>query len=154
MKFSLRWLRDHLDYDGPLDALLDRLTSAGIEVEGVERRGMDHPNLVVAEVVSYVPHPNADRLRLCQVTTGTETRQIVCGAKNFEAGDRVPLALPGVDFGGGFVIKESKLRGELSQGMMCSAKELGLAEDSDGLLLLPKTTPFGPLSAEIGRAHV
>ncbi|SDT96556.1 phenylalanyl-tRNA synthetase beta subunit [Verrucomicrobium sp. GAS474] len=151
MKFSLRWLRDHLDYTGTLDALLERLTSAGIEVEGVEKHGMDDPNLVVAEVISYVPHPNADRLRLCQVRHagkgGEETRQIVCGAKNFEAGDRVVLALPGVDFGGGFVIKESKLRGELSQGMMCSAKELGLAADADGLLILPKETPFGPLSA-------
>ncbi|HEY8965031.1 MAG TPA: phenylalanine--tRNA ligase subunit beta [Candidatus Methylacidiphilales bacterium] len=150
MKFSLRWLRDHLDYAGTLDHLLERLTSAGIEVEGVEKRGMDDPNLVVAEVVSYVPHPNADRLRLCQVRhgqDGKETRQIVCGAKNFEAGDRVPLALPGVDFGGGFVIKESKLRGELSQGMMCSAKELGLSADAEGLLILPKETPFGPLSA-------
>ena len=149
MKFSLRWLEDHLTLNGSVEAFIERLTYSGSEVEGVERRGVDDPNVVVAEVVSYVPHPNADRLRLCQVTTGTETRQIVCGAKNFEVGDRVPLALPGAKLPGGFAIKESKLRGELSQGMMCSAKELGLAEDAEGLLLLPKGTPFGPLSQAV-----
>ena len=149
MKFSLRWLEDHLALTVPVPVLLEKLTSGGIEVEGVETRGISDPNVVVAEVVSYVPHPNADRLRLCQVTTGSETRQIVCGAKNFEVGDRVPLALPGAELPGGFKIKESKLRGELSQGMMCSGKELGLADDAEGLLLLPKGTPFGPLSAVI-----
>lgn len=149
MKFSLRWLEDHLALTVPVPVLLEKLTSGGIEVEGVETRGISDPNVVVAEVVSYVPHPNADRLRLCQVTTGSETRQIVCGAKNFDVGDRVPLALPGAELPGGFKIKESKLRGELSQGMMCSGKELGLANDAEGLLLLPKGTPFGPLSAVI-----
>ena len=149
MKFSLRWLEDHLALTVPVETLLERLTSGGTEVEGVERRGLDDPKVVVAEVLSYVPHPNADRLRLCRVTTGQEERQIVCGAKNFEAGDRVPLALPGAKLPGGLVIKESKLRGELSQGMMCSAKELALAEEAEGLLILPKETPFGPLSAAL-----
>jgi phenylalanyl-tRNA synthetase beta chain len=149
MKFSLRWLADHLAFEESVEALAERLTSGGTEVEGIERRGIDDPNVVVGEVLSFVPHPNADRLRLCRVTTGAEERQIVCGAKNFNVGDRVPLALPGAKLPGDFVIKESKLRGELSQGMMCSAKELGLADDAEGLLILPAGTPFGPFAQAV-----
>ncbi|MDE1170629.1 MAG: phenylalanine--tRNA ligase subunit beta [Verrucomicrobium sp.] len=147
MKFSLRWLQDYIEIALPVDALAERLTQGGTEVEGIEKHGVDDPNLVVGEVLSFVQHPNADRLRLCKVSTGTEERQIVCGAKNFNVGDRVPLALPGARLPGDFVIKESKLRGELSQGMMCSAKELNLAEDAEGLFILPAGTPFGPFSA-------
>ena len=91
----------------------------------------------MAQILSSAQHPNADRLRVCQVNDGTGTRQIVCGAKNYKDGDKVPLALPGAKLPGGFTIKESKLRGELSQGMLCSAKELALAEDAEGLLILP-----------------
>ena len=88
-------------------------------------------------------HPNADRLRICQVNDGQGTRQIVCGAKNFQDGDKAPLALPGARLPGGFAIKESKLRGELSQGMLCSAKELAIADDAEGLLILPGDAPVG-----------
>jgi phenylalanyl-tRNA synthetase beta chain len=143
MKFSLRWLNHYLDLTVPVPQMLDRLTLAGTEVEHVEVTGVDSPHVVVAQILSSVPHPNADRLSVCQVNDGTGTRQIVCGAKNYRVGDKVPLALPGAKLPGDFVIKESKLRGELSQGMLCSAKELALAEDAEGLLLLPADAPVG-----------
>ena len=148
MKFSLRWLRRYLDLTVPVPEMLDRLTLAGTEVEGVHSTGVDSPHLVVGQVVSFVQHPNADRLRLCQVNDGQGVRQIVCGAKNFKEGDKVPLALPGARLPGDFVIKESKLRGELSQGMLCSAKELSLADDAEGLLILPADAPVGKVFSE------
>ncbi len=143
MKFSLRWLNRYLDLTVPVPQMLDRLTLAGTEVEHVAVAGVESPHVVVAQILSSVPHPNADRLRVCQVNDGTGTRQIVCGAKNYQDGDKVPLALPGAKLPGDFVIKESKLRGELSQGMLCSAKELALAEDAEGLLILPADAPVG-----------
>jgi phenylalanyl-tRNA synthetase beta chain len=149
MKVSLRWLQDYIDLNCPPEEMLERLTMGGTEVESQQTLGVKDPHVVVAEVLSYVPHPNADRLRLCQVSTGTETRQIVCGARNFEVGSRVPLALPGAELPGGFKIKESKLRGELSQGMMCSAKELALDEEAEGLLILPLDTPVGKKLSEV-----
>lgn len=120
------------------------LTFAGIEVEHIDARGLRNDKIVVAQVKSFVPHPNADRLRLCQVDDGSgKPRQIVCGAKNFEPGDKVPLALPGAIMPGNFEIKESELRGVLSQGMMCSGKELGLGQDHDGLMILSQEAPVG-----------
>ena len=148
MKFSLRWLNRYLDLTVPVPQMLDRLTLAGTEVEHVASTGVDSPHLVVGQVVSFVQHPNADRLRLCQVNDGNGVRQIVCGAKNFKEGDKVPLALPGARLPGDFVIKESKLRGELSQGMLCSAKELALADDAEGLLILPPDAPIGKVFSE------
>ena len=148
MKFSLRWLGQYLDLDVPVPVMLDKLTLSGTEVEGVEVTGVESPHVVVAQILSSAQHPNADRLRVCQVNDGTGTRQIVCGAKNYRDGDKVPLALPGAKLPGGLVIKESKLRGELSQGMLCSAKELALAEDAEGLLILPADAPVGRLFSE------
>src|SRR5450432_1250890 len=148
MKFSLRWLGRYLDLTVPVPQMLDRLTLAGTEVEHVASTGVESPLVVVAEILSSTQHPNADRLSVCQVNDGTGTRQIVCGAKNYKVGDRVPLALPGAKLPGGFAIKESKLRGELSQGMLCSAKELALAEDAEGLLLLPADAPVGKVFSE------
>jgi phenylalanyl-tRNA synthetase beta chain len=146
MKFSLAWLKEFVSLDLSTEEIIRSLTMAGVEVEGVHATGVDLNHLVVGEVVSFVRHPNADRLSVCQVNVGTETRQIVCGAKNFKAGDHVPVALPGAVLPGDFKIKESKLRGELSQGMMCSGKELGMSADADGLLILdPATTPGKPV---------
>src|SRR5476651_2399919 len=130
MKFSLRWLSHYLDLTVPVPEMLDRLTLAGTEVERVASTGIESRHVVVAQILSSAPHPNADRLSVCQV------------------GDKVPLALPGAKLPGGFNIKESKLRGELSQGMLCSAKELALAEDAEGLLLLPADAPVGRLFSE------
>jgi phenylalanyl-tRNA synthetase beta chain len=128
--------------------MLDRLTLAGTEVEHVAVTGVESPHIVVAQILSSAQHPNADRLSICQVDDGTGARQIVCGAKNYKVGDKVPLALPGAKLPGGLVIKESKLRGELSQGMLCSAKELALAEDAEGLLILPSDAPVGKIFSE------
>ncbi len=148
MKFSLRWLGHYLDLTVSVSQMLDKLTLSGTEVEHVHSTGVESPHVVVAQILSSVPHPNADRLRVCQVDDGKGTRQIVCGAKNYKDGDKVPLALPGAKLPGDFVIKESKLRGELSQGMLCSAKELALAEDAEGLLILPADAPVGKIFSE------
>lgn len=148
MKFSLRWLGHYLDLTVPVPQMLDRLTLAGTEVEHVAVTGVESPHIVVAQILSTAPHPNADRLSVCQVNDGTATCQIVCGAKNYKVGDKVPLALPGAKLPGGLVIKESKLRGELSQGMLCSARELALAEDAEGLLILPPDAPVGKIFSE------
>ena len=148
MKFSLRWLAHYIDLTVPLPEMLEKLTLSGTEVESVSVTGVASPHIVVAQILSSAPHPNADRLRVCQVADGTGTRQIVCGAKNYKDGDKVPLALPGAKLPGDLTIKESKLRGELSQGMLCSAKELALADDAEGLLLLPADAPVGKLFSD------
>jgi phenylalanyl-tRNA synthetase beta chain len=148
MKFSLRWLSQYIDLTVPVPQMLDQLTLAGTEVEHVSVTGVNSPHIVVAQILSSVQHPNADRLRVCQVNDGTSIRQIVCGAKNYKDGDKAPLALPGAKLPGDFTIKESKLRGELSQGMLCSAKELALAEDAEGLLILPADAPVGKIFSE------
>lgn len=148
MKTSLSWLKTHTDIaDMTVAKMRDLLTFAGIEVEGVEQRGIDSDKIVVARVIDFVPHPNADRLRVCSVDDGSGTpRQIVCGAKNFVGGDKVPLALPGAVLPGGIEIKEGKLRDVESNGMMCSGRELGIGEDTGGLLILDAAlvpgTPF------------
>jgi phenylalanyl-tRNA synthetase beta chain len=138
MQTSLNWLQTHLDLtDHSTQQLSDLLTFAGIEVEGIETQGIQSEKVVVAQIQEFTQHPNADKLSVCQVNDGSGTlRQIVCGAKNFKAGDKVPLALPGASLPGGFEIKVGALRGVESQGMMCSGKELGLGEDHGGLLIL------------------
>jgi phenylalanyl-tRNA synthetase beta chain len=148
MKLSLRWLNELLPLDKSVPEIVEALTFSGVEVEGVEQRGADFDKVIVAQIDSFERHPNADRLSVCRVNDGSGIpRQIVCGAKNFGAGDKVPLALPGAVLPGGIKIKASKLRGVESEGMLCSARELTLAEDADGLLILPGDAPIGtPLS--------
>jgi phenylalanyl-tRNA synthetase beta chain len=143
MKLSLNWLRDYVEWDWTLDQLIEKLTMSGTEVEAVHQQGVNIDKVVTAKVLSKKQHPNADRLSVCEVNDGKHTRQIVCGAQNFKEGDIVPLALPGAVMPGGFTIKDSKLRGEKSEGMMCAADELGLEEKSEGLLLLPADTALG-----------
>ncbi len=150
MKVSLNWLRDLVELPPTVPALVDLLTLAGVEVEGVETSGCAIPNVVVAQIKESVQHPNADRLSVCKVDDGSSAeRQIVCGAKNYQVGDKVPLALPGAKLGPDFTIKVGKLRGVESQGMLCSADELGLPKGADGLLILPPDslpgTPIGAL---------
>lgn len=152
MNVSLQWLGDHVDFsEYSIHQLDELLTFAGIEVEGIESL----PNhLVVAQILSSEKHPDAEKLSVCQVDDGSgKPRQIVCGAKNYQVGDKVPLALPGcvLDAGEGktFEIKEGKLRGVDSLGMMCSAKELGLAADADGLLILSPDLKAGTPMAEV-----
>ena len=148
MKVSLNWLRELVELPPGVSQLVDLLTLAGVEVEGVETLGVAIPKVIVAEIRESVQHPNADRLSVCQVDDGSgAVRQIVCGAKNYKVGDKVPLALPGAVLGPDFTIKVGKLRGVESQGMMCSAEELGLPKGEDGLLILPTEAKVGaPLS--------
>src|ERR1700757_5520974 len=149
MKLSLNWLREYLPaLDRSAEEIADALIFTGVEVEGVQVHGAGIEKVVVAQIESFQQHPNADRLSVCQVLDGSRTpRQIVCGAKNFRAGDKVPLALPGAVLPDGTKIKASKLRGVESEGMLCSGKELGLTEDSAGLLILPPDSRVGaPLS--------
>ncbi len=146
MKISLNWLRHYVDYEGTSQALAELLTMAGVEVEGIVETGVNLDKVVVAQVLSKEPHPNADRLSVCRVDDGSgaeHPRQIVCGAKNFEAGAKVPLALPGAVLPGDVRIKVGKLRGVESEGMLCSARELRLSEDGEGLLLLPADAVVG-----------
>jgi len=144
MKFSVNWLREFVELPSSVDELADLLTMAGIEIEGIEKRGANFDKVVVAQIKASEQHPNADRLSVCQVDDGSgETRQIVCGAKNYKVGDKVPLALPGAVLVGDLKIKPSKLRGIESQGMLCSPSELGLSEDSDGLLILSPDAKIG-----------
>ena len=143
MKVSLNWLNELVEIPADVAALSDLLTKAGVEVEGIETHGCTIDKVVVAQILESVQHPNADRLSVCKVNDGTATRQIVCGAKNYKVGDKVPLALPGAVMPGDFKIKVGKLRGVESEGMMCSAKELGLPEGEDGLLILPADSVVG-----------
>ncbi|MEO7168082.1 MAG: phenylalanine--tRNA ligase subunit beta [Spartobacteria bacterium] len=148
MKFSLNWLAEFVELPNDVAELADLLTLAGVEIEGIEKRGANFEHVVVAQINASAPHPNADRLSVCQVDDGSgRPRQIVCGAKNYKVGDKVPLAQPGAVLPGDFKIKASKLRGVESQGMLCSGKELGLAEDAAGLLIL---SPEAKIGAPIG----
>jgi phenylalanyl-tRNA synthetase beta chain len=149
MKISYNWLKDYVEFDWSPQQLADRLTMCGIEVEGIEKVGASFDHIVVAQVLSVDKHPNADRLTVCRVTDGATERQIVCGAKNHKAGDKVPLALPGAVLPGDFKIKVGKLRGVESQGMMCSEKELGIAGDAEGLLILDPATRLGAPIGEV-----
>ena len=144
MKFSVNWLREFMELPPSIDALADLLTMSGVEIEAIEKRGADFDHVVVAQITESKPHPNADRLTVCVVDDGRGTkRQIVCGAKNYKVGDKVPLALPGAELTGGLKIRASKLRGVESEGMLCSAKELGVAEDAAGLLILSSEAKIG-----------
>lgn len=143
MKFSENWLRTYVNPAFDSNQLAHALTMAGLEVEALEAVAPAFEKIVVAEVLSLEKHPNADRLNVCQVNVGApEPLQIVCGASNVHAGARVPCALVGAVLPG-IAIKQAKVRGVESFGMLCSAKELGLAEESSGLLLLPPDASIG-----------
>lgn len=158
MKVTLNWLKQYVDFNWTPEELRERLTMIGIEVEGMQKMGGDWDGVVVAQVLTCDKHPNADKLSVCRVSDGKAEKQIVCGAKNFKVGDKVPLALPGCTLPSPageppFTIKVGKLRGVESQGMMCSAKELGISEDAAGLLILSADAKVGQSFAEhMGKA--
>jgi phenylalanyl-tRNA synthetase beta chain len=159
MKVTLNWLKQYVDFTWSPAELAERLTMLGLEVEGVQKLGGDFDGIVVAQVLTKDRHPNADKLTLCRVQDGQGERQIVCGATNFQAGDKVPLILPGASLPlkpgekEPFTIKIGKIRGVESQGMMCSPKELGLAEDGSGLLILREDARVGqPFAEYLGRS--
>ncbi|MBU0500976.1 MAG: phenylalanine--tRNA ligase subunit beta [Gammaproteobacteria bacterium] len=144
MRFSEAWLREWVNPSVDTQALADRFSMAGLEVDSVAPAAPAFTGVVVGEVLQKAQHPDADKLSVCQVEVGAgEPLQIVCGAKNVAAGMRVPVALVGAALPGDFKIKRSKLRGVESLGMICSATELGLAESSEGILPLPADAPVG-----------
>lgn len=144
MQVSEAWLRELVNPSVDTATLVAQLTMAGLEVDAVTPVAAQFSGVVVAEVLETVQHPNADKLRVCRVNVGqAEPLQIVCGASNVRPGLKVPAALIGAVLPGDFKIKESKLRGELSFGMLCSEKELGLAETSSGLMELSADAPVG-----------
>lgn len=152
MKISLKWINDFVDvseYTSNPAALADILTKAGLEVEEIQNRASDFKNVVVGHIKVKDKHPNADKLSLCQVDVGEgKIEQIVCGAQNHKAGDKVIVALPGAVLPGNFAIKKSKIRDVESNGMLCSLKELGLAETSEGLFILDPQAKTGQSYAE------
>jgi phenylalanyl-tRNA synthetase beta chain len=139
MRISYQWLAEYVDGLPPPEELARRLTAVGLEVEGLERRGAELAGVVAARIVASEKHPNAEKLSVTQVDRGEgEPLQIVCGARNYQVGDVVPLATVGTVLPGGTKIEKAKLRGIESFGMLCSARELGLEADASGLLLLPR----------------
>lgn len=151
MKFPESWLREHVTTAAPREELSARLTAIGLEVEELQVLGEGLDGVLVAEILSCERHPEADRLQVCQVATGAGTVQIVCGAPNARPGLKAPLATVGAKLPGGIAIGAAKLRGVDSQGMLCSAKELGIDADASGLLELPANAPVGePIAAFLG----
>ncbi len=143
MRVSINWLREFVEFDYSPSELADVLTMLGLEIESIDSMAEGLSDVKVGEILSIEPHPDADRLVVCKVdVSGGEPLQIVCGAKNMNVGDRVPTAVVGGSLPG-FKIGKRKMRGVESQGMMCSAKELGLGDDHGGLLILDKTVEIG-----------
>jgi len=143
MKFSERWLREWVDIPLATEELLRRLSMAGLEVDGTAPAGGNFTGVVVAEVLAVDAHPDADKLHVCRVNDGSNVLQVVCGAANVRSGIKVPFARIGAVLDKEFTIKKAKLRGVESHGMLCSATELGMTEESDGLLELPASAPLG-----------
>jgi phenylalanyl-tRNA synthetase beta chain len=146
VKISLNWLNKYVAIRADTAEVAHALTMLGFEVEGVEHTGLaPMANLVVGEVLTRDKHPNADRLSVSMVrfAPGAEGKQIVCGAQNYKAGDKVLVALPGAVLPGDFAIKVSKIRGVESNGMMCSSRELGLGDDHSGIMILPADAVVG-----------
>ena len=167
MKFTLGWLKQHLDTPASLVEIADTLTRIGLEVEEIIDPGKDLAPFTVAHVVSATQHPNADRLRVCMVDTGKDIVQVVCGAPNARTGMKAVFAPSGSYIPGtGMVLKPSRIRDVDSSGMLCSEREMMLSDEHDGIIELDPDAPIGAAFAkiaglddpvieiEIGRAHV
>ncbi|MCB9073550.1 MAG: hypothetical protein H6623_08000 [Bdellovibrionaceae bacterium] len=154
MKISFNWLCDYIDlsdFRNNIPELSRKLTQAGLEVEGVVDQKAAYQHVVVGHLLEVGKHPDADKLTVCKVDTGDgEPRQIVCGAKNHKGGDYVIAALPGAVLPGDFAIKKSKIRGVESLGMLCSEKELGLSESSEGIMTFKTGDPGKPFALAFG----
>ena len=149
MKTTLAWLKTHLETSAPLDEIVAKLVMLGLDVESIEDRAKDLAPFTVARVISAERHPNADKLRLCVVDTGTEKVQVVCGAPNARAGMLGVFAPPGSTIPKtGMVLTRSTIRGVQSNGMLCSADELGLSEEREGIIELPEGARVGQRFAE------
>ena len=143
MKFSEQWLRGWVNPQVSRDELVARLSMAGLEVDSVTPAAGQFSGIVVGEILATEQHPDADKLRVCQVSSGQETFQVVCGAPNARPGIKIPFAMIGAELPGDFKIKKAKLRGVESFGMLCSAAELQISEENDGLLELAADAPVG-----------
>ena len=151
MRVPLHWLREYIDLPEPVEQVAERLTMTGTKVEALHRIGVpgDDDGFRIGRVLSRDRHPDADRLSLCRVDVGDgDPRQIVCGASNFAAGDTVAVALPGAVLPDGTRLKAARLRGQESQGMMLSERELGLSGDHEGIMILPPDWPVGDALAD------
>lgn len=137
MLVSIKWLKDYVDFDLTPEELAKKLTMAGLEVDGIERKKSSFTGVVVGKILSVAPHPNADKLSLCVVSTGTGNFPIVCGAPNIKEGMLSPFAVVGATIPGGYTIKKSTIRGEISEGMLCSEEELEIGDDNTGIMRLP-----------------
>lgn len=143
MKFSENWLREWVNPALSSDELQHQITMAGLEVDGAEPAAGTFTDLVVGEITAMEPHPDADKLKVCTVNDGSDTWSVVCGAPNAAVGLRAPFARIGAELPGGMKIRKAKLRGVESQGMLCSARELGLSDDHSGLMALAENAPVG-----------
>jgi phenylalanyl-tRNA synthetase beta chain len=159
MKVTLNWLKQYVDFNWTAEQMVERLTMLGLEVEGVHKTGGEFEGVVVAQILTKDSVPGSDKLSVCKVNDGIKERTIICGAQNHKPGDKVPLILPNfaLPMKAGekepFVIKERKVFGITSQGMMCSPQELGLPDDVDGLLVLPVDAKIGqPFAEFLGRS--
>ena len=152
MLISLNWLKQYIDLDGiEISELENALTMIGQEVEKIDVKGENLEKVVTAKIVEKEMHPDSDHLTICKVDNGKEILQIVCGASNHKAGDKVVLAQIGARLAEDFVIKKGKIRGVESSGMLCSEEELGLGSDSSGIMILPEDAPIGmPLKEYLG----
>jgi len=159
MKVTLNWLKQYVDFNWSPEELTERLTMLGLEVEGMQKISGAFEGIVVAQILTRDPVPGSDKLSVCKVNDGRLERTIICGAQNHKPGDKIPLILPNfaLPLKPGdkepFVIKERKVFGITSQGMMCSPQELGLPDQVDGLLILPSDAPVGkPFGEYLGRS--
>jgi len=144
MLISLNWLKQYIDLDGiEINEMENALTMIGQEVEKIEIAGSNLENVVTAKIIEKEMHPDSDHLTVCKVDNGKEILQIVCGASNHKAGDKVVLAQIGAKLSEDFVIKKGKIRGKESCGMLCSEVELGIGSDKDGIIILPEDAPIG-----------
>ena len=143
MKISLSWLKQYIDVDINVNDLADALTMAGLEVEAVSDR-YDYLNrVIIGRLARIDPHPNADKLKLCRVDIGDRMITVVCGAPNVKKNMLAPCAMPGTCFPEGTILGKSIIRGEASEGMLCSERELGLSAHSDGIMELDPTYSVG-----------
>jgi phenylalanyl-tRNA synthetase beta chain len=144
MKFPLSWLKEHLDTDASLETITDALTSVGLELEGITDPSAALKGFRTARIIEAKKHPNADKLRVCRVDTGSGELQVVCGAPNARDGLLTILALPGMTVpNSGAVLKKGEIRGEASEGMLCSSRELNLSDEHEGIMELPAETALG-----------
>lgn len=151
MKFSLNWIRDFVELDAGIEPskLVEKVTLSVCEIEGYEETGKHLSSILVAEILEKNPHPDANKLSLVRINYGTGEKVVVCGAQNFQVGDKVPYAGLGTVLPGDFKIKKAKIRGVVSEGMLCAEDELGLSDDHEGLMILPMNTEVGKTLAEI-----